>query len=215
MKRNLPFIIIGVVFGLAIVAGYWMFSSSKTQTQTSMPPVPAESSTPAGNQSSQVVTLSEFGDYQCPPCGALHPELKKVKAEYGNKVRLDFYHFPLTRIHKNALAAAQAATAAKLQGKFWEMHNLLYESQELWSDVDDFRPILKNFALQLKLSIEQFETDFDSVKVKAAVAEDVQRGEAMGVNGTPTLFINGRLVDSENLTAEVLRQEIDKRLAGK
>ena len=213
MKRNLPFIIIGVVFGLAIVAGYWMFSSSKPQTQTQMP-TPVESMPSSGNPSSQVVTLSEFGDYQCPPCGALHPELKKIKAEYGSKIRLDFYQFPLTRIHNHAMEASQAAMAARLQGKFWEMHNLLYDSQDLWKDVGDFRPILKNFALQLKLDVAQFERDFESTQVKAAVAEDMQRGEALGVSGTPTLFINGRLVDAETLTAEVLRQEINKRLTG-
>lgn len=211
MKRNLPFIIIGVVFGLAIVAGYWMFSTSKTQTQTSMP-TPA--TTPAG-QTAKVVTISEFGDYQCPPCGALHPELKKIKEKYGNQVRLDFYNFPLTSIHQHALAASQAAMAAKLQGKYWEMHDLLYESQDLWKDAADMRPILRNFALQLKLNVEQFGQDFDSLKVKSAVAADVQRGEALGVNGTPTLFIDGQLLDVENLTADVLRVEIDKRLAAK
>lgn len=211
MKRNLPFIIIGVVFGLAIVAGYWMFSTSKPQTQMTMP-TPA---TPAGGQTSRIVVLSEFGDYQCPPCGALHPELKKIKEKYGSQVRLDFYNFPLTRIHPHAQAASQAAMAARLQGKYWEMHDLLYESQDLWKDAADLRPILRNFALQLKLNVEQFERDFDSLQVKAAVASDVQRGEALGVNGTPTLFIDGQLLDVENLTAEVLRVEIDKRLAAK
>lgn len=211
MKRNLPFIIIGVVFGLAIVAGYWLFSSSKPQTQTYMPtPVPEAS--PSGGQVAKVV-LSEFGDYQCPPCGALHPELKKIKEKYGNQVRLDFYNFPLTRIHPNALAASQAAVAAKLQGKYWEMHNLLYESQDLWKDTTDFKRILRNFALQLKLNVEQFEKDFDSVPVKSVIAADMRRGEALGVTGTPTLFINGQLLDSETMTAEILRAEIDKRLA--
>lgn len=209
MKRNLPFIIIGVVFGLAIVAGYWMFSTSKPQTKTSMPTPQPET----GGQAAKLVVLSEFGDYQCPPCGALHPELKKIKEKYGSQVRLDFYNFPLTRIHQHAMAASQAAMAAKQQGKFWEMHNLLYESQELWKDVSDMKPILKNFAQQLKLDVEQFERDFDSLQVKAAVASDVQRGEALGVTGTPTLFINGQLLDSETMTAEVLRAEIDKRLA--
>lgn len=213
MKRNLPFIIIGVVFGLAIVAGYWMFSTSKPQTSTSMA-TPSPETPAAGGQAAKLVVLSEFGDYQCPPCGALHPELKKVKEKYGNQVRLDFYNFPLTRIHQHAMAASQAAMAAKLQGKFWEMHNLLYESQELWKDVGDMKPILKNFAQQLKLDVSQFERDFDSSQVKAAVASDVQRGEALGVTGTPTLFINGRLLDSETMTAEILRAEIDKRLAG-
>ncbi len=210
MKRNLPFIIIGVVFGLAIVAGYWLFSSSKPQTQTYMPTPEAS---PSNGQADKVVVLSEFGDYQCPPCGALHPELKKIKEKYGNQVRLDFYNFPLTRIHPNALAASQAAVAAKLQGKYWEMHNLLYESQDLWKDATDFKKILRNFALQLQLDLEQFEKDFDSVAVKSVVASDMRRGEALGVTGTPTLFINGQLLDSETLTAEILRAEIDKRLA--
>ena len=141
--------------------------------------------------------------------------LKKLKADYAGKIKFVFHQFPLTRIHQHAAIAAFAAVAAGQQGKFWEMHNLLYESQEAWKETDNFAPILVNFGRQLGLNLEQFESDINSAKVRSIVLTDVQRGESMGVTGTPTLFLNGKLIDSEKLTMGYLREEIDKLLKAK
>lgn len=218
MKRYLPFVIIALVFLGAIGAGAYMYRSAHLSSS----PTPSASSTPVSQTNSiqpmdykDQVVLEEFGDYQCPPCGALHPDLKKLKGDYSGKIKFVFHHFPLTRIHQHAAIASFAAVAAGQQGKFWEMHNLLYESQDVWKETDNFAPILVNFARQLSLNLEQFERDINSPKVKSIVLGDVQRGEAMGVTGTPTLFLNGHQIDSEKLTMKYLRQEIDKLLKEK
>src|SRR5260370_9482322 len=85
---------------------------------------------------SSPVVLEEYGDYQCPPCGQLYPELKQIEKEYGDQVQIVFHHFPLTRMHKNAMAAARAAEAARNQNRFWEMHDRLYRNQKEWAEVD-------------------------------------------------------------------------------
>lgn len=213
MKRYLPFVIIAAVLVAALGAGMLMFRS--TQPQPSTTPAPATSPVPTTDvaTSKGVVTVEEFGDYQCPPCGSLHPVIKTLKGEYGDRIKLVFYHYPLTQVHQHALEAAHAAAAARLQGKFWEMHNLLYEDQSAWSEAGDFRSIAIIYARQIGLDVERFMRDMDSTKAKAIISADVQRANALGVNSTPTIFIDGRMVQNENLTLEKLRQEINQKLA--
>lgn len=217
MKRYLPFVIIAAVLAFAVGAGAFMFRSAQPKPTPTPEPTPFVSKTvsPGLQTSKNEVVIEEFGDYQCPPCGALHPEMKKLKGEYGSKIKFIFYHFPLTRIHQHAAITAFAAAAAGQQGKFWEMHNLLYESQEVWRETDNIGPILLNFARQLGLNLEQFERDINDTKVKATVLADVQRGEAMGVTGTPTLFLDGQLMEGDKLETKNLRKEIDARLKAK
>lgn len=214
MKRYLPFAIIAVVLIIALGAGALLFRSA--QPQPSATPLPT--STPASSQVASapkgVVTIEEFGDYQCPPCGGIHPDIKKLKNEFGDRIRLIFYQFPLTQIHKNARDAAHAAIAAKLQGKFWEMHDLLYENQKLWSDLPDLHPMAANFANTLGLDVSRFVRDMDSQQVDAIVMADLQRGQSLGVNGTPTLFIDGQQIETENTTLDKLRQTIRQKLSG-
>src|SRR5215210_2079374 len=172
MKRALPFVIIAVVL-IAGVAAVVMFSrqrgnnagafaTNNQQTQTtastgsatpqSSPNAPAGFAKPNVKVSSPVV-LEEYGDYQCPPCGLLFPVLKNIEHEYGDQLRVVFHHFPLTKIHKNAMMAAQAAEAARNQGKFWEMHDRLYGTQNAWSDLADARPTFIEYARQLGLNV--------------------------------------------------------------
>ncbi|HEX9005542.1 MAG TPA: thioredoxin domain-containing protein [Blastocatellia bacterium] len=216
MKRYLPFAIIAFVLAAAIGAGAFMFRSSQPEVST---PSPSPTSTPANPQMAAapkgVVTIEEFGDYQCPPCGTIHPDIKKVKSEFGDRVRLIFYQFPLTQIHKNALDAAHAAMAARLQGKFWEMHDLLYENQKLWEEMPDLRPMAAGFAQKLGLDTERFKRDMDSAQVDAAVSADLRRGQSLGVTGTPTLFIDGQLIENEKTTLNNLRQIINQKLGGR
>lgn len=212
MKRYLPFVIIAAVLAAAIGAGFMMFRSTQPQPSTTSSPAGNPVASPTAVTPRSVVTIEEFGDYQCPPCGALHPVVKNLKNEYGDRVRFVFYHLPLTQIHKHALEAARAAAAAGLQGKFWEMHNLLYESQSAWSEADDLRPIVVNFARQSGLDVERFVRDMDGARVDAIVSADVRRASSMGVNGTPTVFIDGQLIENEHLTVENLRKEINQRL---
>lgn len=228
MKRYLPFIIIAAVLIIALASAAMLMRSSKQmEATTQSSPAPQATSKPAGpilpgadpphvqGQMSAPVTLEEFGDFQCPPCGALHPEMKKIESEYGSRVRLIFRDFPLPRIHKHAVLAARAAEAADMQGRFWAMHDLLYENQPMWAPMPDARPVFISFARSLGLDMQRFTQDIDGPQASARIAFDQQRGDSLGVKGTPTLFINGRELPPQEMTPEGLRAAINAALGGK
>jgi protein-disulfide isomerase len=132
------------------------------------------------------VTLVEYGDYECPYCGRAYDVLKQLLKQTGDEVRLVFRNFPLTQIHPHAQRAAEAAEAAAAQGKFWEMHDMLYENQEALEDED-----LLNYADRLGLNLERFQMALDHGDSTRRIQEDFLSGVRSGVNGTPTFFING------------------------
>lgn len=213
MKRYLPIIIISAALLAAVAAGYFLFKTEEPRTVATPSPTLGLPAPAAPTQKRDVVTVEEFGDYQCPPCGAIHPDLKKIKAEYGERIKFIFYQFPIPQIHKNAKPAAMAAVAAGQQGKFWEMHNMLYDNQTAWSETDDLRPIVINFARQIGLDVNRFTRDLDSIEVETKVVRDLERAKAMGVNSTPTIFVDGQMLKNESLSLEYIRQEIDSRLS--
>ncbi len=136
------------------------------------------------------LTLVEYGDYQCPYSGAAYPVVKRLQKTLGKKLRFVFRNFPLTEIHPYALIAAEAAEAAALQGKFWEMHDLLYEQQA------HLEPnIIPSWAKRIGLDVEKFGNDIKQGVVEKRIKEDIQSGIRSGVDGTPTFFINGRRYD--------------------
>ncbi|MDX6527876.1 MAG: hypothetical protein QOH41_166 [Blastocatellia bacterium] len=161
------------------------------------------------------VVLEEYGDYQCPPCGQLYPELKEIEQEYGKQVQIVFRHFPLTKIHKNALVAAHAAEAARNQNKFWEMHDRLYRNQKEWAELEDPRPTFISYARQLNLNVEQFTNDMASNQVDQRISADIQRGTSLGVTGTPTVFLDGHMLRYEATNADGLRRGINVLLERK
>jgi protein-disulfide isomerase len=165
------------------------------------------------------ITVEEFADFQCPPCRALSPELGRMAAAYGGRVRIVLRHFPLAETHRHAVEAARAAEAAGLQGRFWEMHDLLYERQEDWEGAADVRPTFVGYAKDLGLDAGRFESDLDGrgvsgQLVRARVLLDTQRGESLGVDATPTLVVNGRRLPPEEMTVEGLRGAFERALAG-
>ncbi len=212
MKRYLPFATIAAVLFLAIGAVALMFYSARRQTSTSSTLGAKSDSPQGGGAASSFVTLVEFGDYQCPPCGTLHPEIKKIKAEYGERVRFVFHHFPLINIHPNALGAALAASAASLQKRFLEMHDLLYKNQAEWSREKDPRPMFIDYARQLGLDVNRFVRDMEGTQARSLVANDIQYAQSVGVDSTPTVYIDGRLIPNESLSLEGLRREINRGL---
>jgi protein-disulfide isomerase len=154
------------------------------ESATLTPPVSARDH--AQGPADAILTLVEFGDYQCPYCGAAYPEVKRVQKSLGKKLRFVFRNFPLTQAHPYALIAAEAAEAAALQGKFWEMHDLIYENQ------DSLEPdILPSWAEQVGLDLEEFGTAIREGEATKRIKEDRRSGIASGVNGTPSFFING------------------------
>jgi protein-disulfide isomerase len=132
------------------------------------------------------LTLVEYGDYECPYCGAAHLIVKKIQEVMGDELRFVFRHFPLTQIHPHAEAAAEAAEAAGSQGRFWEMHDLLYENQQV---LDSWH--LVGFAEQLGLDAVRFARELQAHEHHDRVREDFMSGVRSGVNGTPTFFIDG------------------------
>src|SRR2546426_10756281 len=153
MKRVFPFLIIISVLAFALLIVWLLFRSPKTTnsniaTSTGSEPNGAEPPHIRGNPNAPV-TLEEFGDFQCPSCGTYYPELKKIEAEFGDKLRVIFREYPLMPMHEHALMAAQAVEAAGLQGKFWEMHDKLYENQAQWTPAKDLVPIFVDYAKQL------------------------------------------------------------------
>jgi protein-disulfide isomerase len=132
------------------------------------------------------VTLVEYGDYECPYCGAAYPIIKEVQARMGERLRFVFRNFPITTSHPHAEQAAEAAEAAATRGKFWQMHDLLYENQERLRDDD-----LRSYAEELELEVGPFVRELTEHVHAARVHEDFLSGVRSGVNGTPTLFING------------------------
>ncbi|HEX8684890.1 MAG TPA: thioredoxin domain-containing protein [Pyrinomonadaceae bacterium] len=161
------------------------------------------------------VTLEEFADFQCPPCGRLHPGLKQVEEEYGARLRVVFRHLPLEGIHDHARGAAEAAEAAALQGKFWEMHDLLFERQGEWPLVEPARPVFVEYARRLGLDAERFARDLDAPQPRERVAADVRRADTARVAATPTLFLEGRELSAGELTPEGLRAAVEAALGAR
>ena len=132
------------------------------------------------------MTLVEYGDYQCPYCGAAHPIVKQVRAALGDQLAFVFRHFPLVSAHPYALIAAEAAEAAGAQGQFWPMHDRLYQNQHA---LDPQNLVLH--AAALDLDVERFVNDLEAHRHLPRVREDLASGARSGVNGTPTFFVNG------------------------
>lgn len=141
------------------------------------------------NQSGNTLTIVEYGDYQCPACRSYHIFLERLKKDFGDSLKVQFKHFPL-QTHPYAGLAARAAEAARNQGTFTEMHNLLFENQKEWTN-SSARTIIKGYAKDLNLDMEKFEEDWNSLETFNTVQDDKERGKQMNVRGTPTLFIEG------------------------
>jgi protein-disulfide isomerase len=132
------------------------------------------------------LTLVEYGDFECPHCGAAHPVVKQIQKVLGDTLRFVYRHFPLTQIHPHAEPAAEASESAAAQGAFWEMHDLIFENQDALTNRDLIR-----YAAAIDLDAEKVAEDLDSGRWEARVQRDFGSGVRSGVNGTPTFFING------------------------
>lgn len=216
MKKYLPFIIVGAVALLALGGGAMLYRAKRPPVLT----LAKESST--GDKSGHIrgnpkapVTLEEFGDYECPPCGKLAGPIKQLEQEYGDRLRVIFHHFPLIN-HQHARIAASAAEAAGLQDRFWEMHELLYKEQAIWTKAPDVRILFDAYAGLVGLDIERFKKDIDSEQVKARIQADQLEATKVGVKSTPTVFVNNRAVSTATEDpAKPLRAAIDEALKAK
>jgi protein-disulfide isomerase len=155
------------------------------------------------------VTLVEYGDYECPYCGAAYPIIKRVQARMGETLRFVFRNFPITTSHPYAEQAAEAAEAAAAQGRFWPMHDLLYENQRHLRDQD-----LRAYAEQLRLDVERFDRELAGHVHAGRVREDFMSGVRSGVNGTPTFYVNGARHD-DSYELETLLPALERAAASR
>ena len=215
MKRYLPFLIIVAVLIVAAGSVIWFVQKSK-QNGLSNTNANAQSDTAGGahvrGPANAPVTVEEYGDFQCPPCGRMYPELKTIEQEYGDKIKVIFRNFPITTQHKFAMIAAEAAEAAGFQGKYWEMHDKLYENQQAWATSDDPGPAFIGYARELGLDLERFTRDMNGAEARSRVEQDMQMGNTAGVNATPTFLVNGRMLRTEATSPEGLRTAINVML---
>lgn len=165
-----------------------------------------------GNKDAKVV-LVEYGDFQCPGCGSAHPAVKALSEKYEDQLAFVFRNFPLTSIHPNARAAAAAAEAAGLQGKYWEVHNALFENQDAWSSASasERSSVFAGYAQQAGLNQSEFATTLNerSVDINKKINFDIALGRKLGVSGTPTFYLNGKkLNDDQFNSSEALEKAL-------
>lgn len=147
---------------------------------------------------SAAVTIVEYSDFQCPFCAQAAPIVDQVLSDYPEDVRVIYRHFPLRQIHAQAQLASEAAEAAGKQGKFWEMHDVLFANQSQWSGNLSARGIFETYAEALGLDVDQFKIDLQDRALSEKVDNDYQSGVAAGVQGTPTFFVNGERLQTPN-----------------
>lgn len=219
MKRYLPFVIVALV-ALATLGSGAMLYRAKRPHVASIPKdkaLPgksnAESAHIRGNPDAPV-TLEEYGDFQCPPCGIFAAFLGQLEKEYDSRLRVVFRNFPLA-MHEHAREAALAAEAAGLQGHFWEMHDVLYREQLTWSNASNVRELFESYAGMIGLDLDKFRKDMDGEKARERVDADRERGQSLGIQITPTLFINNQPLDPKDKNPEGIRAQINAALQKK
>lgn len=185
-----------LVMGVIFLTKNSSSSSSKSRTQPDTDNVFDQAtlirsdSEKLGSDSAKV-KIVEFGDYQCPACGQAYPDVKRMTQDYEGKIELVFRNFPLPQ-HHNAPMAAEAAEEAGIQGKFWPMHDKLYETQSQWSDLSNPLDTFTQFGQSLNLNLDQFKTDVSNNKFQDNIQQGISDGNSVGVSATPTFFINGK-----------------------
>jgi len=219
MKRYLPFIIVAVV-AIATLGSGAMLYRAKLPHPLMIPEgkslsgkSDAESMHIRGNANAPV-TLEEFGDFQCPPCGSISSFLDELVKEYDPHLRIVFRNYPL-EMHQHARDAALAAEAAGLQGRFWEMHDVLYREQAVWSKADNTRELFDSYAGMIGLNLDQFKKDMEGEKARARVDSDRERANSLGVQMPPTVFITDHPWSPNDKSAEGLRAAIAAALKEK
>jgi protein-disulfide isomerase len=210
MKRILPFVIV-IGVGIATLTGGTLLYRAKRPVQLTMTEETGGSAEHTLGPANAPVTLVEYGDFECPPCGKLSEPLNELYREFGSKMRLVFHNFPLPN-HKHAREAAWASEAAGLQGKFWQMHDLLYKDQAVWANSADAEALFNAYAAYIGLDARKFKIDMVGEEVKERVAMDQKKGTSLGVKNTPTLFINKQEVDPKNLNPTALHAQIEAAL---
>ena len=199
-------LIIALVIILVLVGGKSdkLDKDAKIDDNTQQITQVRESDWVQGSKDAKVIII-EYADFQCPACAAYHSLIKQVEEKFGSQIGFVYRHFPLSNIHENAKLSAASAEAAGLQGKFWEMHDMIYENQELWAKDNNAKEIFTGYAKTLGLDEDKFKNDIDSKEIRDKISESYREGILLNVTGTPTFFLNG-----EKMTNPRSFEEFDK-----
>lgn len=201
------FVLGGLVLALAWSSSKNTESQPSSESAAKLPAVSAQDHVKGNAMATSV--LIEYSDFQCPACKAYYPVVKKILDELGTKVQVVYRNYPLSQIHKNARLAASAAEAAGKQGKFWEMHDVLFINQEKWSESGDAKKDFSAYAKAIGLSVEQFTKDLSDKVLQDKIDADLSGGTAAGVQGTPTFFLNGKKLESTPPNYEQFKERIE------
>lgn len=213
MKRYLPYLIVALVALATFGIGFALYRAKLAALPDDPKGGPASGIHVRGKAGAPV-TIEEFGDFQCPPCSTMSAVLAKLEEEYGARLRVIFHHFPLA-VHAHAREAALAAEAAGRQGRFWEMHDLLYKEQAAWSKAPDVPSLFQSYAGTIKLDLDRFKKDLADPEVAARVDADQKLGASRGVTSTPTLFVNTVLLPAAELNPAGIHKAIEAALKEK
>ena len=230
VKKNsssgIPLIIIVLVLVGVVVGGWYLYSSAKNTprgnanvAQTNSARTPTVTNAPVGanppnmlGSPTAAVTVEEFADFQCGSCAAVHPVMKEIQSIYGSKIKLIFRNYPLPN-HDKAFDAAVVAEAAGIQGKFWAMQDQLFTNQQTWASPSaNAKQLWGEYAQKIGLDVQQFQNDIAGMAAKSRVEQDRSRGAALGVNSTPSIFVNGESVPFQLANVAGMRQIIDQKL---
>lgn len=190
-------IILGVIVATVVIIFAGVFLSNKTQnkaTPTANPSLLIRENSIKSLAPNERAVLVEFGDLQCPACGAYHPLVKQAREEFKDNLTYVFRHFPLPQ-HKNAMKAALALEAAGRQAKYWEMQDKLYDTQDEWSNLEDPTGKFLTYAASFKLNEAKFVADMNDPVLKKKIEDDTSDGNLLKVNSTPTFYLNGVKLD--------------------
>lgn len=212
--KNLPLLIVTVLGTLALVVVVAvMFSNSSTSSSGVEPTVLLEGANNRMGPEQPVVTIVEFSDFQCPACKAVEPLVKQTALQYPDQVQVVYRHFPLLSIHPHAELAARASEVAAQEDLFWEMHDILFERQQTWSAAnssDAALALFTDYAEEIGLDRDLFTEAIQSDTVRTTVAQDMALGTQLGVNATPTLYVNGKKLTAPQqlpvVVAEIINQ---------
>jgi NhaA family Na+:H+ antiporter len=210
MNRSAPFVIVALVAAAALGGGTYLYRAKRAvNAPLKISKEASEQETKAAHvlgPADATVTLEEFGDFQCPPCGRLSEPINQLQKQYN--IRVVYRNFPLP-VHQHAKEAAYAAEAAALQGRFWEMHDMLFREQAVWSISGDARALFTTYAGMLQLNLGRFKQDMESSEVQHRVEVDKEHGAAIGVSNTPTIFLNNQAVPPPQLNPESLAAAVE------
>ena len=207
---------ITVIFIAGIWGMIWLVNNNNptVSSKVSAPPPLAKDDQVLGAADKVKATLIEYADFQCPACAYYSLIVRQLEEDLRDDLLIVYRYFPLISIHKNAMSSSQAAFAAGKQNKFWEMSDLLYENQENWSDSSNAQEIFTGYAKKLDLDITQFIDDYNAETTKKFITDQMNSGISMGINSTPSFFINGKKIEnprSYDDFKKIVQDEINKK----